>query len=83
MIGYDTVATPEQLADLVKRAACDKDRIILSLDGKEVAALVPIEDVEYLEEIEDREDIAAADAALAEPGEPIPWEVVKEELHRQ
>ena len=83
MIGYKTVQVPEQLAELIQRLACDKERIILSLDGMEVAALVPLEDVDFLDEVEDREDIAAADAALAEPGESVPWEDVEAELHRK
>ena len=36
--------------------------------GKPVAAIVPVEDLDLLERIEDRYDLEAARAALREPG---------------
>ena len=52
--------------------------------GKSVAAIVPIEDLATLEELEDRRDLAQAKKALAEAkkkGEkPIPWTKVRREL---
>jgi hypothetical protein len=41
---------------------------------------VPADIAEQYERAEDDEDIAAADAALAEPGDSIPWEQAKAEL---
>ena len=70
------------LDDLVARVAGGEERIILTRDGQEVAALVHVEDALYLRELEDRLDNEAADAALAEAREKgtIPWQQVKEEL---
>ena len=56
------------LADAINRVAYTGERIILERRGKKVAALVPIEDVELLEELEDQSDIRAAKKALKEKG---------------
>jgi len=58
-----TDAAPAAFAEAVARAEAGKERIILTRAGKPVAALVPIAD---LEAIEDAEDAAAASEALAE-----------------
>ncbi len=52
--------------DAVARAERGKERVLLMRDGRPVAALVPIEDVEYLEALEDAEDSRLAAEALAE-----------------
>lgn len=56
------------LADAINRVAYGRERIVLERRGKKVAALVPIEDVELLEELEDQADIRAAKKALKEKG---------------
>jgi prevent-host-death family protein len=56
------------LADAINRVAYTGERIILERRGKKVAALVPIEDVELLEELENQSDIRAARKALKEKG---------------
>jgi antitoxin (DNA-binding transcriptional repressor) of toxin-antitoxin stability system len=62
------------------QAARDGELIYLTSHGQRVAAVVPADIAEQFERAEDEQDIAAADAALAEPGESIPWEHVKAEL---
>lgn len=59
----------ERFADVVNRAAYGKERVALTRHGKPVAAVVPIEDVELLEAVEDRIDLAEARSALAEARE--------------
>lgn len=74
----------ERFDELLRRAVKDKDRVVLTRRGKPVAALVPIEDLELLEAIEDRLDADAFRRAKEEferSGEPaIPWEKIKAEL---
>jgi len=73
-------AVREDFADILNQVAYAGERIILHRRGKNVAALVSIADLELLQDLEDRLDNAAADAALSEPGESIPWEQVRQEL---
>ncbi|MDR4478527.1 MAG: type II toxin-antitoxin system prevent-host-death family antitoxin [Nitrospira sp.] len=56
----------EGFADTINRAAYGKERVVVRRRGKEVAAVVPIEDLRLLEELEDRVDLVDARAALAE-----------------
>ena len=54
------------LSQTVEWAEAEKERVILTRDGRPVAALVPVADVAALEMIEDTADTAAAVAALTE-----------------
>ena len=56
------------LADAINRVAYAGERIILERRGKGVAALVSVEDLALLEELEDQADIKAAKKALKEKG---------------
>ena len=69
----------DRLSALVKRAASGKERVVLTVQGRELAALVPIEDLTLLEELEDRLDLDDARAALAEARKEgtVPWEQIK------
>ena len=69
-----------RFADIIGQVSYAKERITVTRRGKAVAAVIPIEDLEILEAIEDRVDIEEARKALAEPGENIPWETIKKEL---
>jgi prevent-host-death family protein len=70
--------------DLLKRAAKHKERVVLTRRGKPVAALVPIEDLSFLEAIEDQldaEEFQRAKEEFERSGKPsIPWEKVKADL---
>jgi prevent-host-death family protein len=76
----NTTAAREDFADILNQVAYAGERIILHRRGKNVAAIVTMADLQLLQELEDRMDNAAADAALSEPGESIPWEQVKKDL---
>ena len=69
----------DDFAAVVNRAAFGKERVLLTRRGRELAAVVPVEDVVLLEALEDYLDVAAAHQALANPenNERIPWEQVK------
>ncbi|MBU0609214.1 MAG: type II toxin-antitoxin system Phd/YefM family antitoxin [Armatimonadetes bacterium] len=67
------------LADAINRVAYRKERVIVERQGKRLVALVPVEELEWLEEMEDRWLLEAADEALREEGERVPWEQVKRE----
>jgi prevent-host-death family protein len=69
----------QQFADIINRSTYAKERIVITRRGKDLAAVVPIEDLKLLEEIEDRIDLEAARKALKESGS-VPWEKVKAEL---
>jgi prevent-host-death family protein len=74
----------ENLADALNRVAYKGERIVLERRGKEVAALVSLDDLALLNALEDRIDLEAARAALAEMKtkgrKPIPWETAKRQL---
>lgn len=58
---------------ILDRAVADHERVLVTRDGKPIAALVPLEDLMRLEEAEDRADLEAGDRAYAEwtqSGEP-------------
>ncbi len=78
----DTSVARDSLSDTLNRVSYSKERIVIRRHGKDVAALVPMEDLMLLDEIEDRMDLEEARAALAEAEEKgtIPWEKVKEDL---
>ncbi len=50
----------DRLAEAAAHAECDKDRVVLTRDGKAVAAVVPIADLRALEELDGAEAIEIA-----------------------
>ena len=72
----------ENLAEILNRVAYAKDRVRITRRGKEVAAVVPIEDLELIERLEDEIDNREARKALTDVRKhgTIPWEKVKKEL---
>ncbi len=78
----DTSVVRDSLSDTLNRVSYSKERIVIRRHGKDLAALVPIEDLMFLEALEDRMDLEEARAALAEVKEKgtIPWEKVKQDL---
>jgi prevent-host-death family protein len=74
----------QAFAETINRVAYGRERIVLHRRGKDVAAVIPVEDLALLEEIEDRLDVREAEKVLAQSkarGEkPIPWEKAKKKL---
>jgi prevent-host-death family protein len=81
--GHVSVSEARQdFAEIVNRAAYGGERVRVVRRGRAVAAIIPIEDLDLLERIEDELDLAAVREAIADPENavPIPWEQVKTEL---
>ena len=66
IILMNTVEAKEQFADLINRVAHSKERIILTRRGKEIAAIVPIEDIKAIDVSQDKHDLHDAIDALKE-----------------
>lgn len=71
-----------QIARALQRALENGERVLLMHEGEPVAGVIPAEDVRILNELEDRMDLEASRAALAEAEEEgtIPLATVKAEL---
>ena len=54
----------KDLADILNRAAYGKERVVLTRRGKDVAAIVPIDDLNILEAMEDHMDLAESTKIL-------------------
>lgn len=70
----------DTFSDTIDRVAFKGERVILQRHGKDEAALISVEDLELLEALEDRDDLAAAREALAESGELRDYADVQKEL---
>ena len=72
----------ERLADVLNRVAYAGDRVRITRRGKAVAAVVPIEDLESIERLENEIDIREAEKALREAKKKgtIPLDIIREEL---
>jgi prevent-host-death family protein len=77
-----TVDARAQFSEIINRAAFGKERVTLTRRGKEIVAVVPIEDMKLLEALEDKIDLEEARAALAKAKKKgtVTWEKVKTEL---
>ncbi|HYN80455.1 MAG TPA: type II toxin-antitoxin system Phd/YefM family antitoxin [Gemmatimonadaceae bacterium] len=69
-----------RFAELVNDVAFGGERVVLQRHGKDIAAVVPIEDLALLEELEDRIDLDAARKALRDKEPAIAWGALKREL---
>jgi prevent-host-death family protein len=72
----------ERFSDLVNRTAFAKERVVLTRNNRQMAAIVPVEDLELLELLEDYVDLQAVRKALREARKQGTrgWEEVKAEL---
>ncbi len=71
----------KDFAQTLNQVAFGRERIVLNRRGKDVAVLVPIEDLKLLEEIEDTLDTFEIVRRLSDPNEiPIPYETARKEF---
>ncbi len=84
MTRLSVVELRQSLAQILNRAEYRGERIIIHRRGRDAAALIPLEDLRLLERLiedaEDRLDIEAARAALAESDDRIPYSSVRRRL---
>ena len=71
----------EHFAEILNRVAYGGDRVVVERRGKELAAIVSLDDLKVLEAIEDRLDADDALAATEEADREgtTPWETLKAE----
>ena len=70
----------KKFANIINRVAYGKESFVLTRRGEAIAALVSMEDLRLLYEIESQIDIEDAWKARKEPGENISWERLREDL---
>jgi prevent-host-death family protein len=77
-----TAEARKNLADLLNRVAYAKERVVVHRRGKEIAAIVPVEDLDMVDRV--RALLARAEAAGAfeqlDRGDSISWTALKEDL---
>ncbi len=73
------------LSNVVNRAFYINERTIIAKKGKNVAAVISMEDLEFLKNLEEAEDMVLAemaDEAMKEPGENISLKEMKKHFGR-
>ena len=70
----------KKFANIINRVAYGKESFVLTRRGEPLAAIVSIDALKLLQEIEEQMDIDDAWKARNEPGENISWEKLREEL---
>jgi antitoxin Phd len=69
-----TADARKNFSNIVNRVSFGKESIILTRRGEAIAALVAMDELRLLHELEDRVDISDAMKAIKEQGEDIPAE---------
>ena len=82
MVRVATSQARKDFAETINQVVYRGERIVLHRRGKDLAAIVPIADLELVEALEDRLDVDAARKALKESakGGNIPLKKIKAEL---
>ncbi|HMD99922.1 MAG TPA: type II toxin-antitoxin system prevent-host-death family antitoxin [Terriglobia bacterium] len=84
MVRIPSSKVRRDFAETVNRVAYGRERVVVHRRDEDLAALIPVEDLALLEELEDRRDIREAEHVLEEAKtkheRPIPWEKAKKRL---
>lgn len=62
----NTIDAKEEFSELINRVSHNKERIVLTRRGKEIAAIVPLEDLLFLQKSQSKNDLDEALEALQE-----------------
>ena len=79
----NTISTADarkDFADIINQVSYGSEQIMLTRRGKEVAAIISVEELKLLQKIEDYIDIEDAQKALSEAGDNIPAKEVWQQL---
>jgi prevent-host-death family protein len=81
---YTTGEARDRFAEVVNEAAFGNNRVVLTRHGKDIAAVVPIADLEVFQELERLIDVEEAKRALLEvkTGASISLEELKKKLEK-
>ena len=69
----------QDFADTLNRVVYGRERIVLARRGRDLAAIVPMDDLELIRALEDRIDLEKARKALKEKGS-VSWKKLKADL---
>lgn len=61
-----TIDAKEEFSELINRVSHNKERIILTRRGKEVVAIIPLEDLHHIQQSQNKSDLDDAVEALRE-----------------
>lgn len=75
-----TADARKNLANIVNRVAFGKEAFVFTRRGEALAALVSVEDLKLIQDIEERLDVEDALQARSESEETVSWEELKKEL---
>ena len=79
-----TQKTHSTVSNSLTRVVTKRERVVVHRRGKAVAALIPLEDLALLEELEDQKDVEEYRAAKVEwereGRKTVPWEKIKADL---
>ena len=78
MSGVPISEARDHLGDLGNRVALRGERVIVERRGKDLFAMVPVEDMKLLERLEDQIDLQTIRERMDEPS--TPWRRVKKEF---
>lgn len=74
----------ENFSEVINQVAYGKERMVLTRRGRELVAVIPIEDLKALQVLEDQIDLEEGKARLADIKEgreqTVSWEEVKKKL---
>jgi prevent-host-death family protein len=75
----------KSFSETLNKVSYGKDRVMIHRNEKDLAVIVPLEDVELLEMIEDKVDLMLVEEAMKDsgPDDLMDWETFKKELDNE